>query len=160
MTAAILARTRGRAVSTAPAADRACRLAWPLKRSHVRASIPSGVPGSYILLGCDGAPLYVGRSDGCLRTRLSRHPLADAATHFCATVTATPRQAWLLESYWWHRYQRDGVRLMNQIHPARRGILQPCQLCHDRNLIRGTYRTPNSTMDLAFNDAALTLETS
>lgn len=111
---------RGRRLLARPPAEGPTRFSFPLTRRYVSSSLPAGVPGCYLLLDRDGRPLYVGRSDECLRQRLLGHPLSlrRRASHFTAAVTDTPRGAYLLECYWWHRYRRDGVGLINRIHPA------------------------------------------
>lgn len=56
------------------------RLGIRYEPSVVRALIPTGVIGAYLFLQND-IPIYVGRSDVCLRTRLVNHPLSKVATH-------------------------------------------------------------------------------
>ncbi|MGW3031196.1 hypothetical protein ACWDCB_08160 [Streptomyces sp. NPDC001178] len=83
--------------------------------------IPTGTIGAYLLLRHEQqqtTPLYVGRSDTCLRRRLTRHPLRGHATHFVAAPTANSQQAYAIESAWYHRYLSKGVPIINQIHPA------------------------------------------
>jgi hypothetical protein len=41
------------------------RLALPAHSNWIRALVPSGHPGAYLLLR-DNTPIYVGRSDYCL----------------------------------------------------------------------------------------------
>jgi hypothetical protein len=112
---------RRRELLTLPAAPPAARFAFPLRARTIGVTVPTATCGSYLLLDPTGRALYVGRSDACLRRRLLRHPLRGRATHFTATVTDTPRAAYLLECYWWHRYQADAVPLLNLIHPAATG---------------------------------------
>lgn len=95
----------------------------------IRATVPAQCPGAYCLFrGAD--PVYVGRSDHCVRTRLSVHPLLGFASHFTWTPTSTPWTAFLNESAWWHALNfKPEVR--NQIHPARPvGITRTCPFCN------------------------------
>jgi hypothetical protein len=93
------------------------RLGFRFDPAVVRATIPASVAGVYCLL-VDERPIYIGRSDCCLATRLARHPLADVATHFLWEPSRERWRAFCLESYWWHRLN-EFPDLQNQIHPAR-----------------------------------------
>lgn len=113
-----------------PAADPATRFAFRMTRQRITAFLPAGLPGAYLLLDSPAQPLYVGRSDRCLRSRLLHHPLRRRATHFTAAVTDGPRGAFMLESYWWHRYRLHGVELLNLIHPASNSAVDnTCPFC-------------------------------
>ena len=120
---------RGRRLVARPPAEAPTRFSFPFTRRYVNASLPAGVPGSYLLLDRAGRPLYVGRSDQCLRQRLLGHPLRGRAAHFTAAVVDGPRGAYLLECYWWHRYRRDGLELVNRIHPATYDLTVACPFC-------------------------------
>jgi hypothetical protein len=107
----------------------ATRFAFALAPSRVKALLPAGLPGAYLLLDRTGHPIYVGRSDLCLRSRLLRHPLRGTASHFAAAAADGARGAFMLESYWWHRYRQQG-ELLNLIHPAHTGNADDfCQFC-------------------------------
>lgn len=121
--------TRGRALLTIPSSEPPARFAFPFTTRAVTVSLPPATVGSYVLLGQDGNAIYVGRSDHCLRRRLLQHPLRSRASHFSASVVDTPRSAYLLESYWWHRYRRDGIQLINRIHPAGHEPSAHCPFC-------------------------------
>lgn len=121
---------RGRHLLALSHSDAPTRFSFPFTSRYISASLPAGLPGSYLLLNRTGRPLYVGRSDQCLRQRLLGHPLRGRATHFTAAVADSSRGAYLLECYWWHRYRRDGVELMNRIHPATFDPAVPCPFCN------------------------------
>lgn len=94
----------------------------------VRRLIPSDVVGIYLLM-YGNAPIYVGRSDHCLRSRLADHWLLMVATHFVWEICSTPYQAYCLESFWFHKL-RASPNLLNVIHPAKPvGIQQCCPFC-------------------------------
>lgn len=108
------------------------RMGFRLRRDVLRATIPSGTPGTYCLVA-DDEPIYVGRSDNCVLTRLLGHPLADEATHFIWEPSRGPWDAFRLESFWWHRMEHFGS-LRNAIHPARpAGTTRRCPFCQPRD---------------------------
>lgn len=115
------------------------RLAFRLTPPTVRALVPSGTPGTYLLLRGD-VPLYVGRSDTCLQSRLVNHNHLSAATH---VLWEPAREAWTafcLEAWWWHRHKNT---LINKIHPARPIGRGPCPFCDDQinpGLVEVTYK--------------------
>ncbi|WP_159030867.1 hypothetical protein [Streptomyces sp. 769] len=106
--------------------------------------IPAGTIGAYVLLRNEqqqATPLYVGRSDTCLRRRLTRHPLRGRATHFVAAPTLNRYQAFAIESAWYHRYLSSGTSITNQIHPAspaRTG--RRCPFCCETEIERALRR--------------------
>lgn len=92
------------------------RFALPLLPQTVRAVVAAHVIGAYLLLQRE-RPIYVGRSDSCVRTRLATHPLLGIATHFLWEPCQTSVAAFSLESQWYHRlYEEAGM--MNLVHPA------------------------------------------
>jgi hypothetical protein len=110
--------------------DQITRLGFLAKPSTMRALIPESVVGTYLLLN-GSQPVYVGRSDTCLRTRLSKHPLLDVASHVVWEPFQTPRQAYLTECAWYHELIDRGVAI-NQIHPAVPAYsLYVCPFCVD-----------------------------
>jgi hypothetical protein len=108
------------------------RFAFPLKARYISMMLPAAKPGSYLLLE-SSQPVYVGRSDRCVRQRLLSHPLRGKATHFTATITDDARGAYLLECYWFHRYRSDGAGLRNQIHPPGWQPNAQCPFCSPVN---------------------------
>ena len=81
----------------------------------VRAVIPPGLPGSYIL--SDGqSPIYAGRSDTDVRARLLVHARERNGLYFAYDVHPGSWQAFLAESAAFHLL--DGTS-SNEIHPAR-----------------------------------------
>ncbi|HEX8691415.1 MAG TPA: hypothetical protein VF746_03145 [Longimicrobium sp.] len=105
------------------------RHAFPLRPAVIRALVGAGNPGVYLLLR-DGRPMYVGRSDTCVQTRLATHPYLGVADHFVWQPCRSPLHAFHMESYWYHSLQ-DAGRAANLIHPARpAGTLEPCPFCH------------------------------
>ena len=104
------------------------RFAFLLTPATVRAVIPRGVAGVYMLLKI-GTPLYIGRSDSCVRGRIASHALASLATHFVWEPCLDHRQAFLLESFWYHRI-RDLPGVLNVVHPASpRAVGTRCPFC-------------------------------
>lgn len=136
------------------ASDTPVRLAEPYEgitkfalrftRGVVNLQVPTGTIGAYLLVEHDEEgvrPLYVGRSDTCLRRRLSRHPLHGRATHFVVAPARDPHQAYGIESYWYHRYRSMGCSIANQIHPAspaRTG--RRCPFCPEAAVVRALSR--------------------
>ncbi|VEG40466.1 Uncharacterised protein [Mycolicibacterium flavescens] len=110
------------------AATPPARLAFQLNPRTVRSLIPAGTPGTYLLLQGE-RPVYVGRSDRCLRARLATHNHLHHATH---VTWETARDAWgafLLEAWWWHQHSDT---LINKIHPAAPTGQGPCPFCEPR----------------------------
>lgn len=95
------------------------RYAMRYSAALVRELLPAGVSGAYLMFN-GSAPVYVGRSDACLRTRLSTHPLLGVATHVLWEPTKSAFHAFVLECDWYHRLESSPARL-NVIHPARPG---------------------------------------
>lgn len=110
------------------------RLAIPADPSWLRTLIPSGVIGSYLLLDKD-RPIYVGRSDTCLQSRLTHHELLGSASHVIWEICSSVRRAFHIEAFWYDRLKPKG--LLNQVHPARpSGDSRPCPFCGiDEDLI-------------------------
>lgn len=119
----------------------AARMAFRLRPATIRAMLPRRVPGTYLLLA-GTTPVYVGRSDVCLRTRLSRHNHLSKASHVLWEPARTPGEAFALEAFWFHRHHKS---LINKAHPAPpRGSRMPCPFCTGmtgqalRRSLRGT----------------------
>lgn len=114
------------------------RFAFRLASGTIRAVIPRGAAGVYLLLK-DGAPLYVGRSDLCVRERLATHALAGTATHFVWEPCEDPDRAFVLESFWFHRL-RDLPAVLNAVHPASpKGSEVHCPFCDDGDVAALAY---------------------
>lgn len=90
------------------------RLAFRFIPTVINALLPERSIGVYMLLQGD-TPVYVGRSDHCLRQRLSRHNHLRAATHVTWEFTPTVQHAYVLEAHLFHRHHNQ---LINKIHPA------------------------------------------
>ena len=104
------------------------RMAFRLVPSVVRALVPDQLIGAYVLT-IGPRPVYVGRSDRCLRTRLVGHPLLETATHFFVIPCSCEEDAYRWESAMFHWLQNKGVSL-NQIHPARpESLVGSCPFC-------------------------------
>lgn len=98
----------------------------------LRAVLPSRVIGTYLLLK-SSKPIYVGRSDSCLLTRLCNHELLDQATHVVWEPCESAKKAFCLEASWYHCYAKHGM-LLNQIHPAKpAGYEKNCPFCGKRD---------------------------
>lgn len=104
------------------------RLALPAEPGWIRALIPSGHVGAYLLLR-DNMPIYVGRSDRCLRRRLCGHEKIAEASHIVWEPCRDPLRAFYLEALWYDQLSHL-PSLRNQIHPARpEGNGTPCPFC-------------------------------
>jgi hypothetical protein len=104
------------------------RLAFRFDPTVIRKHVPAGVVGSYLLLQ-DAKPIYVGRSDTCLRHRLQQHPLLGLASHVAWEVTKSAERAFLVEAGWFHEI-KEGQQALNQIHPAKpNGSMIECPFC-------------------------------
>lgn len=102
------------------------RFAFRLTSAVVRSMLVDGSIGTYVLLRYN-VPVYVGRSDHCLRQRLTKHNHAKIATHVTWEITETVVQAFHLEAYLYHHYRGQ---LINKIHPAAPvGSQQQCPFC-------------------------------
>lgn len=66
----------------------------------LRNVIPKGRIGTYILLN-KGTPIYVGRSDHCLLSRLLKREHICEATHVVWEPCKSRRQAFAIESAWY-----------------------------------------------------------
>lgn len=104
------------------------RFAFCLLSGVVRATVPPNTAGAYLLMK-GTHPIYVGRSDRCVQTRLASHPLIGSATHFVWEACPTPWQAFSLEAAWFHHLSgRPGF--LNKIHPARApNLISACPFC-------------------------------
>lgn len=103
------------------------RVAYAVRTDLLRAVIPPGHAGTYVLLKHDAA-MYVGRSDTCVLTRLCQHELLPKVTHVTWEPSSTPERAYRLEAAWFHQFR--GPNLLNQVHPARpTGYKLNCPFC-------------------------------
>jgi hypothetical protein len=76
----------------------------------LRSLIPRNTIGVYVLGNYYHGrfdPLYVGRSDTCLLTRLLSHNHRGRATHVVWRVTRSQRQAYYQECCLYHTYEQD-----------------------------------------------------
>jgi hypothetical protein len=104
------------------------RLAFRFTPQTIRLHIPGLVIGSYLLLD-HGHPVYIGRSDTCLRRRLESHPLLGMASHVAWEAASSPERAFLSEAFWYHELQRYH-QVLNLVHPARpAGSDRNCPYC-------------------------------
>lgn len=104
------------------------RLALPADPLWIRALMPVGHPGAYLLLR-DNTPIYVGRSDCCLRRRLCDHEKLAEATHLVWGSCRDPLHAFYLEACWYDQLSHL-PSLRNLIHPARPDRNDaPCPFC-------------------------------
>src|SRR5262245_43173505 len=88
---------------------------WP---SLIRGTVPRRALGAYCIYR-GRVPVYVGRSDRCVRARLLAHAAAGRGTHFAWEVAPNAAAAFILECIWYHQLTARGVA-MNIVHPARR----------------------------------------
>lgn len=90
--------------------------------------LPRRTVGAHVLMK-NRAPMYVGRSDHCLLTRLRTHPFRGRATHVTFEPRRTCEAAFQLESAWFHILRPEGW-LLNKVHPARpTHALTQCPFC-------------------------------
>jgi hypothetical protein len=109
------------------------RFAVPADPRWLHVLLPAGVIGTYLLFR-NGRVFYVGRSDHCLRTRLTDHSLLREASHVCWEACKSPEQAFRLEAYWYDALKPAGG-LLNVVHPARpEGDLRTCPFCDLRGV--------------------------
>jgi hypothetical protein len=120
------------------------RFAFELTPATVRAVIPKGALGVYLLLK-NGTPLYVGRSDSCVRERLATHAIDGVATHFAWEPCGDDHRAFVLESFWYH-HMRDLPGILNVVHPARPvGSNGRCPFCEDGDVAALAYALSRTT---------------
>ena len=84
----------------------------------ISALVPDNTIGTYLLLN-HNTPVYVGRSDTGLKSRLMQHEHLHGATHVLWSPRSSPLRAYLLEAAWYHRIQELPQESLNQVHPAR-----------------------------------------
>lgn len=109
------------------------RAAILLQPNIIRATIPLGVIGVYCVYR-KRIPIYVGRSDRCIRARLLAHAASGLGTHFTYEVTSNAAGAFLVESLWYH-HLRDSGSGLNRVHPARplaKGA-PSCPICDEQH---------------------------
>ena len=80
----------------------------------IRAIVPPGLVGAYLLYRHE-RPVYAGRSDSDLRTRLMSHAYNNRADYFDFDVQPDPRRAFDLECALYHALAGQTANL---IHPA------------------------------------------
>jgi hypothetical protein len=108
----------------------AARYPLPFRPGFVRVAVSPRHPGVYLLLR-RGRPIYIGRSDRCVRARLARHPYLGRADQFVWYPCRSAVHAFYLESFWYHALREEGVA-RNLIHPARpAGSGIACPFCSD-----------------------------
>lgn len=104
------------------------RVAVPFAPAWIQALVPPRVSGAYLLLTAH-APIYIGRSDVCLRSRLLSHELLDKSSHVI-WEPCEPRIGFELESFWFHKLRRT-TGVLNRFHPAPpRGQTISCPYCN------------------------------
>lgn len=99
----------------------------------IRAVVDSEKAGVYALgdvLNGKFVVAYVGRSDCSLQTRLLTHNYRYDYSYFIFRYTSNARDAFVLESQWWHDCRNAEPPLVNQIHPdSPSGIKLYCPYC-------------------------------
>lgn len=106
----------------------------------IRAVVQRHRPGVYILGEESNERFifrYVGRSDHCLQTRLLTHGLLYHCSYFIFSYADTAKEAFELESKWWHDCKNIGMPLWNLIHPdSPSGMTLSCPYCQFRRGIQ------------------------
>jgi hypothetical protein len=98
---------------------------YALKPWLIRALIPAHVIGAYVLWSPE-APVYVGRSDTCLRRRLLEHSQNWPHSYFTYDVAFSTHDAYSMECSLFHALDRTA----NIAHPQRPQSGQPsCPFC-------------------------------
>lgn len=101
---------------------------YALKPWLIRALIPERTLGAYVLWS-PSAPVYVGRSDTCLRRRLVEHARSWPDIFFTYDVAFSGQDAYSMECSLFHAL---GERTSNIDHPQRCGANDPlCPFCID-----------------------------
>lgn len=105
------------------------RRLYRLSRWLIRALIPVGYIGTYKLFRVGEAePIYIGRSDTCLRNRLLRHAEANRADYFDYDIQWTLENCFIDECSAYHALLG---KTDNLIHPAKpHGLNVKCPFCH------------------------------
>jgi hypothetical protein len=104
------------------------RVGFRARPAVLRATIPAGIPGTYMLLH-DQKTFYVGRSDTSILDRLCGHELLPQASHVVWEPCSGPEQAYHLEAAWFHALTLAGS-LTNKVHPAKPGgYTKNCPYC-------------------------------
>ena len=105
------------------------RMAWALTPRSIRIAVPARSLGSYLLLR-GTQPIYVGRSDSCVRARLLAHASVGLATHFLWEPCSSPSMAFLVESIWFHRMEGHTLNVIHPARPVSQTTLR-CPICHE-----------------------------
>jgi len=92
-------------------------VAIPYDAAWINEMIPANTLGAYILLE-ETKPIYIGRSDTCLKRRLLKHNHRSKATHLIWQIAKSPLQAYQFESYW-YQWAIEHGGFINQISPAK-----------------------------------------
>lgn len=113
---------------------------WPWL---VRALIPEGLPGTYVLWEVSN-PFYVGRSDTSLQRRLLEHALNWPVAYFTFDIAQTPGLAFDMECSLFHAL---GEQTINRRHPHRSTIRSTCSFCTTtlQNVREDRLFAPNAT---------------
>lgn len=96
--------------------------AFLMQSNILRANLEPNKQGVYVLGSYEDKrfyPVYVGRADSCLLTRLLTHNHRNQVTHVEWRVTSSIRQAYLQECCFYHTYEDEHI--LNKIHPAKPG---------------------------------------
>lgn len=109
----------------------------------IRALIPPGVVGSYVLYTTTGLPRYVGRSDTDIRRRLLRHCTDQRGAYFTYDVHNNPVSAYDMECAMFHALS---PQLTNRIHPDRPDFHETsCVFCRSEQRATRRFRDLQQT---------------
>lgn len=109
------------------------RIAIPADQAWISELIPRGASGVYLLLRAT-TPIYVGRSDVCLRSRLIAHGLLPLSSHV-VWEPCPPSAAYELEAFWYHKLS-GAPMFLNRIHPAApSGTKAACPFCEPVDVV-------------------------
>lgn len=123
-------------------------IAYRCTPDAIRAVVMPDKMGAYALGDMeDGAFVikYVRRSDRSLLNRLISHNYLYCFGYFIFQYTATVKEAFELESRWWHICRMVHMPLVNRIHPdSPAGMGLCCPYCNfGHTLSRFLYKTGN-----------------
>lgn len=99
----------------------------------VRTVVAPNMIGAYALGNVENGEFvvkYVGRSDSSLQQRLLAHNYLYCFEYFIFQYAPTPKEAFELESRWWHDCRTNHIPLKNKIHPdSPAGLGLSCPYC-------------------------------
>ncbi len=110
----------------------------------IRKVVPEDKVGVYALGDVENGEFtikYVGRSDSSLQKRLLTHNYLYRFSYFIFCCTDNEKEAFEMESRWWHICNNEHVILCNHIHPdAPSGVSISCPYCSAAREIKNYFK--------------------